>query len=69
MERKEQLLIDLKELKKAINKITDDVDNSVKMLDFKNIKTDNPAFWNDLIEYGIVLDGLDYFFKEVYKNE
>ncbi len=41
----------------------------VKISDFKNIKTDNPAFWQDLIEYGIVLDGLDYFFKEVYRND
>ncbi|MEW5897284.1 MAG: nucleotidyltransferase domain-containing protein [Nanoarchaeota archaeon] len=40
----------------------------VKMSDFKNMKTDNPPFWEDLIEYGIILDGLDYFFKEVYKN-
>lgn len=41
----------------------------VKISDFKNIKTDNPPFWADLIEYGIVLDGLDYFFKEVYRND
>ena len=34
--------------------------------DFRNIKKDNPTFWNDLIEYGIVLDGLDLFFKEAY---
>ncbi len=39
----------------------------VKISDFKNIKIDNPLFWKDLIEYGIILDGLDYFFKEVYK--
>jgi predicted nucleotidyltransferase len=41
----------------------------VKTADFKNIKKDNPQFWNDLIEYGIVLDGLDLFFKEVYLND
>jgi predicted nucleotidyltransferase/predicted transcriptional regulator len=41
----------------------------VKISDFKNIKTDNPTFWDDLIEYGIILDGLDYFFKEVYRND
>jgi predicted nucleotidyltransferase len=41
----------------------------VKCDDFKNIKNDNPVFWEDLIEYGIVLDGLDYFFKEVYRND
>lgn len=42
---------------------------AVKILDFKNMKTDNPAFWGDLMEYGIILDGLDYFFKEVYRND
>ena len=42
---------------------------TVKPSDFKNIKRDNPVFWSDLIEYGIVLDGLDYYFKEVYKND
>lgn len=41
----------------------------VKFSDFKNIKKDNPQFWNDLIDYGIVLDGLDYLFKEVYGND
>lgn len=41
----------------------------VKFSDFKNIKKDNPAFWNDLIEFGIVLDGADLFFKEVYLND
>ena len=42
---------------------------TVKPSDFKNIKRDNPVFWSDLIEYGIVLDGLDYYFREVYKND
>jgi len=37
--------------------------------DFKNIKRDNPIFWSDLIEFGIVLDGLDRFFKEVYASD
>ena len=41
----------------------------VKISDFKNMKTDNPTFWGDLIEYGIVLDGIDYFFKGVYRND
>jgi len=40
----------------------------VKAENFKNIKKDNPAFYNDLIKFGIVLDGLEFFFKEVYKN-
>jgi len=41
----------------------------VKLNDFKNIKRDNPEFWGDLVEYGIVLDGLDLFFKEAYLND
>lgn len=41
----------------------------VKTPDFKNIKKDNPQFWSDLIEYGVVLDGLDLFFKEAYLND
>ena len=41
----------------------------VKTADFKNIKKDNPQFWSDLVEYGIVLDGLDLYFKEVYVND
>ena len=41
----------------------------IKSSDFKNIKKDNPQFWYDLIEYGIVLDGLDLFLKEVYIND
>ncbi len=38
----------------------------VKPHDFKNIKIENKAFYNDLVEFGIVFDGLDFFFKEVY---
>ena len=41
----------------------------VKLSDFDNIKKDNIQFWKDLIEFGIVLDGLDMFFKEVYLND
>jgi len=41
----------------------------IKISDFKNIKKDNPPFWIDLIEYGIVLDGLDIYFKEAYLND
>jgi predicted nucleotidyltransferase len=36
--------------------------------DFKNIKKDNPTFYSDLIKFGIILYGIDFFFKEVYKN-
>ncbi len=42
---------------------------AVSPSDFKNIKRDNLTFWNDLIEFGIVLDGLDWFFKEVYADD
>ena len=41
----------------------------VKNSDFKNIKKDNPEFWNDLIDYGLILSGFDSYFKEVYKND
>lgn len=37
--------------------------------DFKNIKKENETFYEDLIEHGIVLDGLEYYFREVYRNE
>ena len=36
--------------------------------DFKNIKKDNPAFYQDLIKFGIVFSGTEWFFKQVYKN-
>jgi len=41
----------------------------VKTSDFKNIKKDNPVFWNDLIIFGIVLDGLDIFIRVAYLND
>ncbi|MFC1691049.1 nucleotidyltransferase domain-containing protein [Nanoarchaeota archaeon] len=34
--------------------------------DFKNMKKDNEAFYKDLIDFGVVLDGLEFFYKEVY---
>lgn len=40
----------------------------IKPSEFKNIKKDNPVFWKDLIEYGIVLDGIDLFCKEVLRD-
>ncbi|MBU0535790.1 MAG: nucleotidyltransferase domain-containing protein [Nanoarchaeota archaeon] len=36
--------------------------------DFRNIKSDNPEFYKDLVEFGIVIDGMEFFFKEVYSN-
>lgn len=36
--------------------------------DFKNIKKDNIVFYDDLIKFGLVFNGIEWFFKEVYKN-
>ena len=36
--------------------------------DFKNIKIDNKPFYEDLMEFGIILEGIEFFFKEVYQN-
>lgn len=41
----------------------------VRSDDFKNIKEENETFYEDLRRYGIVIDGIEYFFKEVYKDE
>lgn len=41
----------------------------VKQHDFKNIKKDNLVFWDDLTTFGVILDGLESFFKEVYCND
>jgi predicted nucleotidyltransferase len=40
---------------------------NVKMKEFQKIKTENPAFWSDLLNFGIVLSGTELFFKSVYK--
>lgn len=37
--------------------------------DFANIKKDNPPFWNDLVNFGIVLYGEVFFFGEVYEKK
>ena len=39
---------------------------SVEPHDFKNMKTDNKAFYDDLVEFGIVLYGHDFFHREIY---
>jgi len=39
----------------------------VKKGDFKNIKEENPEFWRDLIEFGIVLKGQETFYELVYR--
>ena len=38
----------------------------VKKNDFKNIKTENPEFWSDIINLGIVLKGQELFYELVY---
>lgn len=38
----------------------------VKVEDFKNIKSENPEFWNDLIEFGIILKGYEFFYNYAY---
>lgn len=36
--------------------------------DFRNIKIDNEIFYNNLVNYGILLYGIEFFFREVYQN-
>lgn len=38
----------------------------VKKRDFKNIKIENPEFWDDLVNFGLVLTGHELFFELVY---
>jgi predicted nucleotidyltransferase len=38
----------------------------VKREDFRNIKTENPEFWEDLVNYGIILKGQELFYELVY---
>ncbi len=38
----------------------------IRPADFKNIQTDNPAFHESLVAYGLVFSGLDFFFREIY---
>ncbi len=40
----------------------------VKPHNFKDIKKDNPIFYSDLVKFGIVLKGMEFFFGEVYGN-
>jgi len=39
----------------------------VKKGDFKNIREENPEFWRDLVEFGIVLKGQEIFYELVYR--
>jgi predicted nucleotidyltransferase len=39
----------------------------VKKGDFKNIEGENPEFWRDLVEFGVVLKGQETFYELVYR--
>jgi len=41
--------------------------NPVKVRSIKDIETDNRAFYEDLVEYGYVIKGLEYFYEQVYR--
>jgi predicted nucleotidyltransferase len=40
----------------------------IKIGDFRNIKEENPEFWRDLVEFGIVLKGREIFYETVYRR-
>ena len=40
----------------------------IKKGDFKNIKGENPEFWRDLVEFGVVLRGQEMFYEMVYRR-
>ena len=42
--------------------------NPVKVRSIKDIKTDNRAFYEDMVEYGYVIKGLEYFYEQVYRG-
>lgn len=41
--------------------------NPVKVRSIKDIGTDNRAFYEDMVEYGYVIKGLEYFYEQVYR--
>lgn len=41
----------------------------VKGRDFENIKTENPEFWEDLVNFGIILKGEELFYELVYSGK
>ena len=41
--------------------------NPVKVKSIKAIKMDNRAFYEDVVEYGYVIKGLEYFYEQVYR--
>jgi len=40
----------------------------VKKQDFKNIRSENPVFWNELLKSGVILKGHELFFELIYKK-
>ena len=43
--------------------------NPVKVKSIKDIEKDNRAFYEDVVEYGYVMKGLEYFYEQVYRWE
>ena len=41
--------------------------NPVKVRSIKDSETDNRAFYEDMVEYGYVIKGLEYFYEQVYR--
>lgn len=41
--------------------------NPVKVRSIKDIETDNRAFYEDMVEYGYVVKGMEYFYEQVYR--
>ena len=41
----------------------------IKPENFKNIKRDNPPFYADLVEFGLMINSMEFFFEEVYGDE
>ena len=41
--------------------------NPVKVKSIKDIEMDNRAFYEDAVEYGYVIKGLEYFYEQVYR--
>jgi len=41
--------------------------NPVRVRSIKDIETDNRAFYEDMVEYGYVIKGLEYFYEQVYR--
>jgi len=41
--------------------------NPVKVKSIRDIEMDDRAFYEDVVEYGYVLKGLEYFYEQVYR--